>query len=386
MSRIRDDRETLRERFRAKRKSRQERMRFWVAFIAILIAVIMLLGIIIPAMMVISAAEPVGSVEANYDTVEVQLGSIQREVSKRPDVVWLDERELTFPYDGAYVDEVMVRQGRWVEEGEVLVRFTRLTPEAELARKALELQHLTVEYEERIAPLQEELEQANGAGVAEALTLRLELLEAEGERRTTALEEEIADLQASYEVTELLAPMSGLVTYVSMIRPGEYVNPHEHLLTLRNPELAYLVTEGHPEAFRYGEQVVVEHGLGNDPQYIDAEVIITPGLSELAADRAAIYLEIAPEDLQQAARVAEKDPATYTLDDLINPRITTYSTAVSETLVVPKQAVNQSAGKRYVYVLEDDVLRRRYIQVGVDDLENYQVLAGLELGQTLVIR
>jgi HlyD family secretion protein len=54
-------------------------------------------------------------------------------------------------------------------------------------------------------------------------------------------------------------------------------------------------------------------------------------------------------------------------------------------LVVPRAAVREDGGKRYVFVLEDERLRRREISVGIASASKYEVLSGLTIHDKIAL-
>jgi len=54
-------------------------------------------------------------------------------------------------------------------------------------------------------------------------------------------------------------------------------------------------------------------------------------------------------------------------------------------LQVNRDFINFEETKRFVYILDGDVIRKRYITVGLTNRKAYWILDGLDEGQTLVI-
>ncbi len=54
-------------------------------------------------------------------------------------------------------------------------------------------------------------------------------------------------------------------------------------------------------------------------------------------------------------------------------------------LVIPRGAVRDDNGQRYVYVFQDGVVRRRNITLGVSNASNYEVLSGLSAGDRIAV-
>lgn len=392
MSKMLDSWKKLFTRKSKRRKlNRAERMQILVSLIALLIVILMVLGIFLPAFLMASESD---DVTARYRTAAVETGVIQREVNATPSIVWLKEENLYFDYEGAYLEEVMVRDGDWVSEGEPLITFERQVPAADLARLELEQERLLSRQKAEQAALTASLtdlksstEQNNSVRrEIERLEIRLRSLQSEHETQADSLVRQIAELSAMYETDTLTSPMEGIIVNVASLRAGELVQADQRLITMRDPREAYFVIEGSGDGFHYGQELELQFGFANAPQFINAKVILAPELSELRTIQQATVLEVSPDDLREAALNNEKDPDTYSIGDLNNIRLTAYSTNLSNVLTVPRSAVNHGAGKHYVYILEDNVLRRRYFQKGADDLANVQVISGLEAGQTLVIR
>jgi HlyD family secretion protein len=54
-------------------------------------------------------------------------------------------------------------------------------------------------------------------------------------------------------------------------------------------------------------------------------------------------------------------------------------------LIAPRAVVNSQGGKRYVFVLDDDVLRKREVTVGISSATQYQMLSGVKDGDKLAL-
>jgi multidrug efflux pump subunit AcrA (membrane-fusion protein) len=54
-------------------------------------------------------------------------------------------------------------------------------------------------------------------------------------------------------------------------------------------------------------------------------------------------------------------------------------------LVVPRAAVREDGGKRYVFVVRDDRIERREISVGIASASKYEVLSGLQLNDRIAL-
>lgn len=343
----------------------------------------------------IQAAEDAapGGISANYVTAEVTRGDILRYASAAPTVEWMEQYPLEFPYAGATLEEILVSDNAHVTEGQPLLRFQRDVPESTLARLELQLERTLASHADEQAAMDAQLEALADAADTPAnvrargrLDIEYDAMRARQDAERTTLQTELETLRDDYETTHLLAPADGMIVNMARLRPGERLQPDTRLMDFRNPEAAYLVLEERPELFPYGRTAELTFGFANNPIHSEATVIDNPNLGELNREDGRIFLEMTPEAMAEAAEALDKDPETFTLQDMNNLRMNVIEMAVYDTLIIPRNALSQAQGQSYVYVLEDDVIRRRYIQAGISDMENVQVIDGLTEGQTLVIR
>lgn len=265
---------------------------------------------------------------ANYKTAQVTRGDVIRYATAGPEVKWLEEYPLFFPYEGAVLEEILVRDNAWVEKGDPLLRFQREVPESSLARLELQKDQLEATQKDERAALEARRQQfeAEGGEHAKRQLERLAIEEAMVEDRQaferTEIQAQIDRLNEDYQTTELVAPADGMITGITRMRPGERIGADTPLMVYRNPKKALLALDDRSELFPYGREVEVTFGFANDPMHSKAVVVDNPTLGTIAPADAQIYLEVSPEDLADAAQAMGKDPETFTLADLNNVRVT----------------------------------------------------------------
>ena len=60
--------------------------------------------------------------------------------------------------------------------------------------------------------------------------------------------------------------------------------------------------------------------------------------------------------------------------------------ALRDKIVVPKAAVGSGPEGRFVWVVSDDVARKRAVRVGTDSGERIEVASGVNVGEKVVVR
>lgn len=72
-------------------------------------------------------------------------------------------------------------------------------------------------------------------------------------------------------------------------------------------------------------------------------------------------------------------------DMVVNVKVSSAST-VAKSLVIPRKAVIEEQGKRYVYKLDGDVATKVEVQTGQETSESVEILSGLQLQDQVVVK
>ena len=68
-----------------------------------------------------------------------------------------------------------------------------------------------------------------------------------------------------------------------------------------------------------------------------------------------------------------------------NIRYRGISEEVCNVLQIEKKAIEREAGKEFVYILDGDMVQKRYIKTAMNTVDIVWVLDGLYEGQTLIV-
>jgi multidrug efflux pump subunit AcrA (membrane-fusion protein) len=58
---------------------------------------------------------------------------------------------------------------------------------------------------------------------------------------------------------------------------------------------------------------------------------------------------------------------------------------IGDALTLPRDALHQTAGKDYVYVVKGNGIHRRAVTIGNSNLTEFQVLSGLNVGDVVAL-
>jgi len=169
------------------------------------------------------------------------------------------------------------------------------------------------------------------------------------------------------------APFSGMIE-TRTVQTGQYVQVGTILATLvrRDPLLLrFRVSERDAARMRPGQKVTFR--IREDPKIYEAAIVFIAG----AADEGTRMVAIAAEVRNAGASVR---PGSFA-------EITVPVSAARNAPVIPQTAVRPSERGFIAYVVEGDKAVERVLNLGMRTIEGQvEVLSGLKLGETLVIR
>lgn len=336
-----------------------------------------------------------GEQAANERTVRVERGTLVQEFRASASVQSVREVTVYLEAEDAQFVEHRVQNGQRVEAGDVLSVFRKRSDNVRLAEIEVELQGLAAEredglydrdkadedlreqlYELEILPSDEktyrvyvqgqvlQAQLARSALEREQFLLRLE----ERERKLSAEREEI--LAGERDLT-VIAPVSGVVTGLQTLSPGENCEAGRALLRVYDLE-RYLLRagEGILGELRVGQAVTIEYGPADERKTAPGVVVSAQSLlpPDLDAGGAAVAVQ---EDIPAA--------------DLVNPSVVSQEKILEDALLLPRTAVGSENGQSYVLLRKDGSPRKRFVQVGPQSNDQVVILDGVTEGQEVVL-
>jgi RND family efflux transporter MFP subunit len=283
-----------------------------------------------------------------------------------------------------------VRDGGFFEKGDVLARIDPRDYEADVriseasladARTAL------AEAEARTVQAREDWERLGNTGEAPELVLRLPQLDA-ARARVKSAESALEKARLDLERTQIVAPFAGRVLR-KLVDVGQVVSQNTQLaeiyatdvveirLPLRNRDLGYIEL---PESFRVpggtgptDSKVTIRSDLIGDESW-QARLVRTEGAIDESARQLHVIAQI--DDPFGPANIG-KNPlkiGQYVTAEIAGNRL-------DDVLVIPNNSIYQGS---YVYIVENDVLRRRDIVIAWQNDNDAVIASGLDHGDQLV--
>jgi RND family efflux transporter MFP subunit len=284
-----------------------------------------------------------------------------------------------------------VRNGGFFEEGDVLANIDARDYEADVRIAGaflMDAQQTLAEAEARTNQAREDWARLGNTGDAPDLVLRIPQLEA-AKAKIMSTEAALEKTRLDLERTQIIAPFAGRILR-KLADVGQVVSPNTQLaeiyatdvveirLPLRNRDLPFIDL---PESNRFGSlsrkvggQVQIHSDLGGEESW-DATLIRTEGAIDETARQLHVIAQI-------------EDPFGHDNEDRTPIKIGQYVTArlqgktVPRALVIPNNTIYQGS---YVYIVEDEILRRRNIEIEWQNDAEALIGAGLAPGDLLVV-
>jgi len=256
------------------------------------------------------------------------------------------------------VEKILVEEGDWVKQGQVMVELENDRERVQLRQAELKMEEQNRDLERRKALLEKNL------------VTQEEFDAAEGRHNLAAAERDLARIVV--EETLVRAPFAGQVTDRRVV-PGQHVTPAAHLLTL--VDFDPLRVRVHlPEAIARrvsaGDQVLVSVDALEDPLPATVERIAPVVDPQTSTVRLTLLMQ----------GKGQKHEAL--VGGFVKVRITTDTK--TEALSIPKIALVEEGGLRSVFVASADSVRKVELRTGLSDETSVEVLEGVNEGDLVV--
>ena len=292
--------------------------------------------------------------EIQYRTVTAQQGVIEDRVTVGGVFIYPSQHSLKFRFRSGPLRGIYVRYGDEVTAGQLVAELDTDRLRLEVRRHEILVRKAELEAERARA------RQADRFTIEDAeLSIELERL------RLQQLQEELAKSQ-------LHAPVAGEVVYIAPLSEGEAVEAFRTVVQIADPSEILLSYNGPKRSeFALGADVAVDV---RGEEYT-GQVVMTP--LNVPRDAPEEMRELVLMRVSGLAPEIEKGDAASVV--LIRARR-------EGAIVLPRNLVQTYLGRRFVYVLADGLREERNVEVGIQTPTQAEVIAGLEVGEEVVVR
>ena len=297
------------------------------------------------------------------------------------------------------VREVLIEEGQHVKEGDVLATLDSTDADSQLqlaqselasaqsqlaqAQAQLKLAESTLVRQKGLAAQQLVAASALDAAIAERDSRAAQLVSLQ--RAVTVAQDQLNIAKNGVDNTVIRAPFTGVIVDKAA-QPGEMISPISAgggsirtgigtLVDMDSLEVQVDVNEAY--IGRVTPKMPVEAVLNAYPDWkIPAEVIaIVP-----TADRSKATVKVRIALKQHDARIVPDMGVRVSFLETANPNVV----AVPKVMI-PASAVHQDGSQAIAFVIKDHNAERRALRLGANIGEDRQVLAGVQVGEQVII-
>jgi RND family efflux transporter MFP subunit len=311
---------------------------------------------------------------------------------------------MIFPYRQAdlyakvsgYLEEISYDIGDLVRKGDLIAKIAMPELEAELRRTEAELRRCKADIERasaernlreiiytRLANIQDKNPDMVSVEQVDEARGKHEVAEAELEVAKTLIDVAEADYQKTKTLlsfSEIRAPYDGIIT-ARWVDPGaliqvatsskdkEDVSPIAHIMDIDKVRIQFYVPETDVPFIKTGNPVSLSLHELPDRSF---EGKLTRFAYALKEETRSMLAEVELPNNEHILRAGMYANATVSLEEHLN------------AIAVPAEALITEQKKNYVYTVENDIVKKIHVQIGIDDGIRVEVLEGLA-GEEMVI-
>jgi membrane fusion protein (multidrug efflux system) len=288
----------------------------------------------------------------------VETGTVSSYIRSTANLVSDNEVKVLTESDGR-IARLFVDEGDWVSKGQVLATLDREATGIDLAKRQVKLENTGLNYE-RGERMQEE-------GLISQETFERLRMENEMARQ------EVAEARYRIGKTAIRAPFSGRITS-RIVEQGQHLRAGEELFNLADfdPLVAYIhLPEREVLGLKAGREARITLKADDAVRFRGRIRQISP-VVDPATGTVKVTVE-AVNPLPAAVR-----PGGFVTVDIIRE-------SHSEAVLLPRQAVLRELQSAHVFVAKNGKAEKRPVQLGLEEGERIEVLAGLKPGERVIV-
>lgn len=313
-------------------------------------------------------------------------------------VEYISSENILCKPDNAMLQELRVKNGQEVLEGDVIAVLFTEEGESRLQGYDLDTEELTRSYEYEKMLHQKELEKL----LEKIAEMEKGKLQETYEYKKTAQEVRRLNLQMDYEAEkyqyeieklqfqkrrdvvgriEVKASVSGIISDVTAAAEGYHVAKDTCLCKIVNPDSAYIMLYAENKVLPTDGKVLID--IYRSEQDFEGTVVYSgQDISKTIYDGERIL----KEDSLQMTHVSYIKPAEGNSTEGLTAfgvNVTTWR--IPEAIVVSPKSVYSENDRKYVWVKKEDTVEKRYVTVGYHDVNQVWIARGLSEGEELIV-
>lgn len=314
---------------------------------------------------------------------EVVTGNLAKSVKCEAASFYPITADISPEKSGVILVDVKVKNLDYVKKGDLLAELRPYTDE-EIAEKENDIAAKEAELSTKMAYYDNEKNSLNSMKAATSNSIEKSIYDQKiienDLNRDYAYSTATAEIETMKKELEVIksvegncniyAPFDGVVEAVRVSNEGTVLSSSTIVFDMYSVDTVIVYFDD-PGNVYYNNKVIVTAGQGEDKQVIEGTVV--------GADH---YIN---PDMRQG-KVFVRLEGDYDKENLesLSVELTTYN--VQNVLITRSSGISKIKDESYVYILEDEKLKRRHVITGGSDDENTWILQGIEEGDVVYLQ
>lgn len=295
--------------------------------------------------------------EVQYVTEPAVKGTISDVVTESCTAVAASQYNLSFGSHGGYLKTRNFLSGDQVKKGDVLATLDSGDLETQLENAKIELQILQLDLQQA----QENPPENGGTNyAAERIKLQIQ------QHNLT-----IANLEKQLSEATIVAPISGVITFVADLNVGDYIDAKKTLFT---------VADTSKVEYSYTGPKVTKLSVGMD---CTVSIDGTDYAGKISMSQATAPKEFA-DQMKDTVRISVDGIPQVSIGSKANFSCTVNTK--QDVIIIPRNALSGYSGDYYVYVLEDGLKTEKTVEVGISTSTQVEILSGISEGDQVIVK
>lgn len=320
--------------------------------------------------------------DTGYATAVAEYGEVVQTAEIQFTYTPTEYEKLAFGVDERLIEQVTVKKGDIVSKGDLLASVDVEDLEESIEELEYEIKHQNLELTH--------MKELRNFDIDEEKTLyahsaKTEEAKEEHEEALIDIEDKyhdsIQDLEDSIALNEkrlkqyqdevrggkIIAGISGEITSMQQSLLDTYSEKDETIITISNLDSCYFITEDitYADFFEEGKIYTLICWQNGAESRVEVETVNRE---------------------QWETQMYLKPVNTEIMEQGQDGTITVELGRKSDVLCVPGDAIHKAEDGMFVYVLEDELLTMRYVEVGLEGAEMTEIVSGLEQGETVALK
>ncbi len=272
----------------------------------------------------------------------------------------------------SFVEDVLVKTGDVVEQGQLLVRLNNADLQAKKAQVEAQLQQVNAQLSntQRDVERYQNLREKQSISAKELENIELQLASVKAQKQATL--QQLQEINSELKYFEIKAPFAGVIT-AKNVQKGDLANPQQAMLQLEGKggfELEVSVSERDIQHFKQNDSVVVQ--LANSSEKHKAVI------SEVSASSTTT-------GGQYRAKASLISTENQNLFAGMNASLHLATKQVSKGIFVPQSAIVRRGELKGIYVLsQQNTALLRWVRTGAQHNNQVEVLSGLHAEEQII--